>query len=114
MLRIFTTIKNYWEKRRQKKRFAAMLAPEYIGSEAQRLLHLVELSLCNGHLSGSEAHHLQSLQEEMSKLILLTEKEEFRQLPEERRRSLHESLLRSQEKLIHSIQRAEAPTARMQ
>ncbi len=114
MLQIFSKFAKYWENRRQKKRFAKIIAPEYIGNEALRLLHLVELSLCNGHLSGPEAQHLQSLQEEMGKLILLTEKEEFHHLPVERRISLHESLQRSQEKLILSIQGAEAATARMQ
>ncbi len=114
MLQIFSAIKSFWNERRKKKELYALITPEYIGLEAQRLLDLVELSLCNGHLSGPEAHHLQSLQDEMCKLILLTEKKEFKHLPVQRRLSLHESLLRSQEKLILSIQRAEAPTARMQ
>ncbi len=114
MLKIVSTLRNFWEERRKEKRYATIIAPEKIGEEAQRLLHLVELSLCNGHLSGSEAHHLQSLQDEMGKLILLTEKDEFRRLSVDRRLSLHESLQRSQEKLMFSIQRAEVPTARMQ
>ncbi len=114
MLQIFSTIRRFWTERRNKKRYAKIIAPEYIGQEAQRLLYLVEISLCHGHISDPEAHHLQSLQEEMGKLILLTTKDEFKLLPVERRLSLHASLQRSQEKLLVSIQRAEAPTARMQ
>ncbi len=114
MKKIFTALRGFWEERRKERLYSDIISPEGIADEAQKLLHLVELSLCNGHLSGPEAHHLQSLLDEMGKLILLTEKEEFRRLSVDRRLSLHESLQRSQEKVMYSIQRADVPTARMQ
>ncbi len=113
-MNIFSALRDFWKNCLRKRRNARIVAPEKIGKQAQNLIHLVELSLCNGYLSGSEAHHLQALQDEMGKLIILTERDEFQRLSVERRMSLLESLQRSQQKLIVSIHGAEAPTERMQ
>ncbi len=111
---VLSALRDYWKKIQDKRRFAKIAAPENISEQAQNLMHLVELSLSNGYLSGAEAHHLQALQDEMGKLIILTEKDEFHRLSLERRMSLLESLQRSQQKLIVSIHGADAPTERMQ
>ncbi len=113
-MKFFSAIGNFWSQLRKRRRYSHVIAPQNIGDEAQKLIHLVELSLRNGYLSGAEAHHLQTLQEEMGRLITLTEKDEFHRLSVERRLSLHDSLLRSQEKLLVTIHGADAPTERMQ
>ncbi len=113
-MRVFSALRNYWKEFQQKRQHATAIAPQNIGEQAQKLIHLVDLSLCNGYLSGAEAHHLQALQEEMEKLIVLTSRNEFQRLSVERRLSLLESLQRSQQKILVSIHGAEAPTERMQ
>ncbi len=113
-MNVFSALRNYWKEFLRKRRYARDVAPENIGEQAQKLIHLVELSLCNGYLSGAEAHHLQTLQDEMGKLIILTSRNEFQRLSVERRLSLLESLQRSQQKILVSIHGAEAPTERMQ
>ncbi len=113
-MKLFSKLCHFWKEIRKRRRYSRIIAPENIGDEAQKLMHLVEISLRNGYLSGAEAQHLQILQEEMGRLIILTEKEEFHRLSADRRLSLHESLQRSQQKLLVTIQGAEAPTERMQ
>ncbi len=111
---VFSALRSFWKDYQKKRQNAHAVAPENIGEQAQKLIHLVDLSICNGYLSGAEAHHLQALQEEMGKLIVLTNRNEFQRLSVERRLSLLASLQRSQHKLLVSIHGAQAPTERMQ
>ncbi len=113
-MKIFSRLRLFWRELRKRQQYSHIVAPKNIGEEAQKLMHLVEISLRHGYLSGEEAHHLQTLQEEMGRLIILTEKEEFHRLSVDRRLSLHESLQRSQQKLLVTIHGAEAPTERIQ
>ena len=110
----FSGIARIWREMCKRRRYASLIAPGNIGSMAQELAHLADMAQRNAHLSHSEARHLHNLGEEMRQLCQMTEKPEFCRLSADRRLALYDSLMRSQEKLLTSIQSTQAPTARMQ
>lgn len=114
MRAIFSRLAELWREFRKRRRYAGAIAPKNIGNMAQELAHLAELARCHAHLSEAEARQLHNLREEMRHLMLLVEKPEFCRLSADRRLALHQSLQRSQEKLLDSIQSTHAPTARIQ
>ena len=111
---IFSGLARWWQEYRKRRRYAALITPEHIGGMAKDLAHLAYLAQQHASLSPQEARHLAQLTEEMRHLHAMTEKTEFCRLPADRRLALCDSLQRSQEKLLTSIQSTQAPTARMQ
>ncbi len=114
MKKFFLNFRKLWQEAVKRRRYSDIIAPALIGNMAKNLAQLVHMALCNGHIVHEEAHYLQQLQKEMEKLIALTEKAAFKNLPADRRITLYHSLKRSHEKLLTSIQRIEAPTTRIQ
>lgn len=110
----FSALVRLWKEFRKRRQYAHLIAPASIGRMAEELVHLAELAECNSHLSSAELQHLLQLRGEMKHLITITEKAEFLRLSAERRLALYDSLQRSQEKLLTSIQSTQAPTARLQ
>lgn len=114
MGKLFAGIARLWEELRKRRRYAAKIAPHCIGDMALELARLAEQAQVHVTFPSAEARHLQMLSDEMRQLNLLTEKPEFWHLSADRRLALYDSLQRSREKLLASIQSTQAPTARMQ
>ncbi len=115
MMNPFSALRRFWKESHKRRRYASFIAPTSIANLASELLHLVHLAKYISHLSEDEARHLQSLEQEMETVITLTQKAEFSRLSADRRLVLYESLQRSQDKLLMSIQGAHSPpTARIQ
>ncbi len=114
MKKFFSHLRKLWQEAVKRRRYASKIDPVRIGNMAKDLAQLVQMALCQGRISQDEAQYLQQLQKEMERLIALTEKTAFRNLPADRRVTLFYSLKRSHEKLITSIQGSDAPTTRVQ
>ena len=114
MRQLFAKIQQLLREWRKRRRFASVIAPQSIRSAAEEVAHLAELACQYTPMPPSEAQRLHTLRHEMRQLMLLTEKEDFCRLSADRRIALHGSLLRSQEKLLASMQTTHAPTERMQ
>ncbi len=114
MKKFFSSLRKLWQEAHKRRRYASIIEPSCIGNMAKDLANLVQMALCNGHVSQDEAQYLQQLQIEMERLIALTEQSAFRRLPADRRVTLYYSLRRSHEKLLTSIQGTDAPTMRIQ
>ena len=114
MRNIFSGIARLWREFRKRRQYAKQIAPENIARMAQELAHLADLACCHAEISEPESRHLQALRQEMQQLADMTGRPEFCRLSADRRMALHDSLCRSQEKLLTSIQSTHAPTARIQ
>lgn len=114
MGKLFSSIARLWEELCKRRRYASQIAPTCIGSMALELARLAEQAQVHVTLSSAEAVHLQMLGDEMRQLNGMTERPEFCRLSADRRLALYDSLQRSREKLLASIQSTQAPTARMQ
>lgn len=114
MRRIFSGIARLWQEFRKRRQYAKQIAPDTIARMAHELAHLATLACCHTEVSPPESRRLQALCQEMQQLALMTEQPEFCRLSADRRLALHDSLCRSQEKLLASIQSTHAPTARIQ
>ncbi len=114
MKKFFSSLRRLWQEARNRRRYAEIIHPKCIRNMATDLAKLVQMSLCRGHMSRTEAQYLQDLQKEMEKLINLTENTSFCNLSAHRRVTLYYNLQRSHEKLLASIQNTDAPTTRIQ
>lgn len=114
MGKLFSGMARLWRELCKRRRYASVIAPRHIGEMALELARLAELAQVHAALSSAEARQLQSLGDEMRQLNHMTTLPEFCRLSADRRLALYDSLQRSQEKLLASIQSTQAPTARMQ
>lgn len=114
MRKMFHNVILVWKELRKRHRHAQDISPETICRLADDLAHLAELAERSIPLSRNEACHLHALQEEMRSLADMTERPEFCRLSADRRLALNESLQRSQEKLLASIQATYSSTEKVQ
>lgn len=114
MGKLFSSIARLWQELRKRHRYASQIAPRCINGMALELAGLAAQAQVHILLSSVEAHHLRLLGDEMQQLSRMTELPEFCRLSADRRMALYDSLQRSREKLLASIQSTQAPTARMQ
>ena len=114
MGKLFSGLSRLWRELCKRRRYASLIAPDNIGDMALELARLADMAQLHAALSQTESRHLQQLGEEMRQLNRMTGLPEFCRLSADRRLALYDSLQRSQEKLLASIQSTQAPTARMQ
>mgnify|MGYP001088803540 CR=1 FL=1 len=114
MRKLLHNVALVWKELRKRHTHAREISPETIRRLADDLSHLAELAERNVPLSRNEACHLHTLREEMRSLADMTERPEFCRLSADRRLALNESLQRSQEKLLASIQAAYSSTEKVQ
>lgn len=114
MRKLFHNAALVWRELRKRHQHAREISPETICQLADDLSHLAELAERSIPLSPHEACHLHALREEMRSLADMTERPEFCRLSADRRLALNESLQRSQEKLLASIQAVYSSTEKVQ
>lgn len=114
MAAFFQKIGKLWKEFRKRRQHAREISPDTIGQLAQELAHLAEIVERGPDVSGKEAQYLHTLKEEMASLVDMTRRPEFCRLSADRRLALHQSLHRSQEKLLASVQAAISSTERIQ
>lgn len=114
MAAIFQKIGKLWQEFRKRRQYAHEISPQVIGQMARELANLAEIIERGPTVTSKEAQYLHTLREEMDSLVEITGRSEFCRLSADRRLALHQSLHRSQEKLLASVQTAASSTERIQ